>query len=67
MRGAKRILTYLAIVLQGYAVYVLAMWAFTLPKWLGSFVMVLPRRPFSYVLVLLIYTALARALNTVNQ
>jgi phosphoserine phosphatase RsbU/P len=31
------------------------MWAFMLPKWLYPFLLVLPRRPLSYVLVFLFY------------
>jgi hypothetical protein len=55
MRGSKRIITYVAIVIQGYAFDVLAIWAFTLPNWLNSVVAVLPRRPVSYVLVFMVY------------
>jgi len=55
MPGSKRIFTYVAIVLQGYAVYALAMWAFMSPKWLNSFLLVLPRWPVSYLLVVLLY------------
>jgi sigma-B regulation protein RsbU (phosphoserine phosphatase) len=55
MPGSKRIFTYVAIVLQGYAVYVLAMWAFILPTWLNSLLVVLPKRPVSYLLVVLLY------------
>ena len=55
MPRSKRIITYVGIVLQGYAVYFMLMWAFMLPKWLYSYFLVLPRRPVSYVLVFLLY------------
>jgi hypothetical protein len=46
MPRSKRIITY---------VYFMLMWAFTWPKWLYSYLLLLPRRPVSYVLVLLLY------------
>ena len=55
MPRSKRIITYVGIVLQGYAFYFMLMWAFMLPKWLYSYLLVLPRRPVSYVLVFLLY------------
>jgi hypothetical protein len=55
MPRSKRIITYVGIVLQGYAFYFTLMWAFMLPKWLYSSFLVLPRRPVSYVLVFLLY------------
>jgi phosphoserine phosphatase RsbU/P len=55
MPRSKRIITYVGIVLQGYAFYFALMWAFMLPKWLYSYFLVLPRRPVSYVLVFLLY------------
>jgi sigma-B regulation protein RsbU (phosphoserine phosphatase) len=55
MPRSKRIITYVSIVLQGYALYFTVMWAFMLPKWLSLYFLVLPRRPVSYVLVVLLY------------
>lgn len=55
MPRSKRIITYVGIILQGYAFYFMLMWAFPLPKWLSSNLLLLPRRPASYVLVLLGY------------
>lgn len=55
MRTSKRIITYIGVALQGYAVFFTAMWAFTLPKWLYSYVWLPPRRPLSYVLVILVF------------
>ena len=55
MPRSKRIITYVGIVLQGYAFYFTLMWAFMLPKPLYSFFLVLPRRPVSYVFVFLLY------------
>ena len=55
MPRPKRIVTYVGIVLQGYALYFMLMWAFMLPKWLYAYFLVLPRRPVSYVLVFLLY------------
>ena len=57
MPRSKRIITYVGIILQGYALYFIFMWAFMLPKWAYSYLLVLPRRPFSYVLVFLLYYA----------
>lgn len=54
---AKRIIMYFAIVLQGYAFYFTLMWALILPKWMYSYLLLLPRRPLSYVLVTVIYYA----------
>jgi hypothetical protein len=54
---SKRIIMYLAIVLQGYALYFTLMWALILPKWMYSYLLLLPRRPLSYVLVIVIYYA----------
>jgi serine phosphatase RsbU (regulator of sigma subunit) len=55
MPRSKRIITYVAVAFQGYAVYVMLIWAFMVQQWLYSFLLVLPRRPFGYVLVFLIY------------
>jgi hypothetical protein len=55
MPRSKRILTYVGIVLQGYAFYFTLMWALMLPKWLSAYFLLLPRRPVSYVLVILLY------------
>jgi phosphoserine phosphatase RsbU/P len=55
MPTSKRIVTYVAFVLQGYAFYFMLMWAFRLPEWLSLYFLVLPRRPLSYVLVFLLF------------
>jgi len=55
MPRSKRIITYVGIVLQGYAFYFTLMWAFALPKWWYSYFVVLPRRPISYVFVFLLF------------
>jgi phosphoserine phosphatase RsbU/P len=55
MPTSKRIVTYVAFVLQGYAFYFMLMWAFRLPEWLSLYFLVLPRRPVSYVLVFLLF------------
>jgi len=55
MPRSKRIITYVGIILQGYALYFMLMWAFMLPNWLYAYLLVLPRRPVSYVLVFLLY------------
>jgi sigma-B regulation protein RsbU (phosphoserine phosphatase) len=55
MPRPKRIITYVAIILQGYAFYFMLMWAFRLPERLSLYFLVLPRRPVSYVLVFLLF------------
>jgi sigma-B regulation protein RsbU (phosphoserine phosphatase) len=55
MPRSKRILTYVGRALQGYAFYFMIMWAFKLPTWLYPYLVLLPRRPASYVLVLLLF------------
>jgi len=55
MPTAKRIITYVAFALQGYAFYFLLAWASILPKWLYAYFLVLPRGPVSYVLVFLLF------------
>jgi sigma-B regulation protein RsbU (phosphoserine phosphatase) len=55
MPTSKRIVTYVGMVLQGYAFYFTLMWAFMLPKWLYAYFLVLPRGPVSYVLVFLLF------------
>jgi serine phosphatase RsbU (regulator of sigma subunit) len=55
MPRSKRIITYVGFALQGYAFYFTLMWAFMLPKWLYAYFLVLPRKPFSYVLVFLLF------------
>jgi serine phosphatase RsbU (regulator of sigma subunit) len=57
MPRSKRIITYVGIIFQGYAIYFMFMWAFVLPKGAYSYLLILPRRPFSYVLVFLLYYA----------
>ncbi|MGA7855331.1 MAG: SpoIIE family protein phosphatase [Candidatus Acidiferrales bacterium] len=55
MPRSKRIVMYVGIILQGYAFYFMLMWAFKLPEWLSLYLLVLPRRPVSYVLVFLLF------------
>ena len=55
MPRTKRILTYVGIILQGYAFYFMLMWALALPNSWYAYFVVLPRRPTSYVLVLLLF------------
>jgi sigma-B regulation protein RsbU (phosphoserine phosphatase) len=55
MPRSKRIITYVGIILQGYAFYFMLMWAFKLPEQLSLYFLVLPRRPISYVLVFLLF------------
>jgi hypothetical protein len=50
----RRVITCLGVVLQAYAV--MLMWAFTFPKWLGIYLLVLPKGPVGYLSVVLIYT-----------
>jgi phosphoserine phosphatase RsbU/P len=57
MPRSKRIIMYLAIILQGYAFYFLVVWAFQPEKWLAANLLLLPRRPASYVLVFAMYYA----------
>jgi hypothetical protein len=51
----RRIIIYVCEIFQGYAFYFIVMWAFTLPRWLSSNLLLLPRRPVSYVLVFLFF------------
>ncbi|MFZ0523794.1 MAG: hypothetical protein WAN14_24825 [Candidatus Acidiferrales bacterium] len=44
MPRSKRIITYLGIIPQGYALYFAVMWACALPKWLSLYFLILPRR-----------------------
>jgi len=55
MPRPKRILMYVAFVLQGYPFYFALMWAFKLPTWVSSYFLILPRRPVAMVLVILLY------------
>jgi serine phosphatase RsbU (regulator of sigma subunit) len=55
MARSKRIITYIGIILQGYAFYFTLMWALMLPKWVYSYFVVLPRRPARYAFVFLLY------------
>jgi hypothetical protein len=57
MPRPKRIITYVGILLQGYAFYVLLLWTLALPKELYWFLFVPSRRPASYALVFLLYFA----------
>ena len=53
MPRSKRILMYVAIVLQGYPFFfALSAW---LPAWLSPYFLILPRRPVTFVLVILVY------------
>jgi serine phosphatase RsbU (regulator of sigma subunit) len=53
MPRSKRILMYVAIVLQGYPFYYALMWAWS-PTWLSPYFLV-PRRPVAFVLAILVY------------
>ena len=55
MSRSKRIITYVGILLQGYAFYFMLMWALMPPKWLAANLLLLPRRPANYMLVILGY------------
>jgi serine phosphatase RsbU (regulator of sigma subunit) len=55
MPAYKQVIMYVSFALQGYAFYFALMWAATLPKWLHTYLLVLPRRPISYVLVILLF------------
>lgn len=55
MPRSKRFITYVGILLQGYAFYFMLMRAFMLPRWLSSNLLLLPRRPANYLLVILGY------------
>jgi hypothetical protein len=55
MPRSKRILMYVAIVLQGYPFFFALMWALRLPTWLSPYSLILPRRPVAFVLVILVY------------
>lgn len=59
MPRAKRLITWVSILLQGYALYCGAMWASTgagmVPKGLLGYLFVLPNRPLAYVFVFLSY------------
>jgi hypothetical protein len=54
MPRSRRVVTYVGVVLQAYAVYSMLMWAFTLPKWLDFYLLALPKGPVGYVSVVLI-------------
>ena len=56
MPKSRRVITYVGIVLQAYAVYAMLIWAFTLPRWLDIYLLALPKGPVGYVSVVLIYT-----------
>jgi hypothetical protein len=53
MPRSKRLLMYTAIVLQGYPFYFALMWAWS-PTWLSPYFLI-PRRPVSFVLAILVY------------
>jgi serine phosphatase RsbU (regulator of sigma subunit) len=55
MPRRKRLITRVGIALQGYAVYVLLIWTFSLPSWLDFWLGVVPRWPASYLLLFLLY------------
>jgi phosphoserine phosphatase RsbU/P len=57
MPVSKRIITYVGMVLQGYAFYFTLVWASMLPRSLYAYFLVLPRGPVSYVLVFLLFYA----------
>jgi sigma-B regulation protein RsbU (phosphoserine phosphatase) len=54
MPRSKRILMYVAIVLQGYPFYFALMWAWS-PTWLSPYFLIPARRPVSIVLAILVY------------
>jgi serine phosphatase RsbU (regulator of sigma subunit) len=56
MSKRKRLITWVAIVLQGYALYAALMWALMVPKGLLGYMLVLPKGPTSYLLAFLLYT-----------
>ncbi len=55
MPRSKRVLMYVAIVLQGYPFYFALMWAMKLPALLAPYFLILPKRPLSYALVILLF------------
>jgi sigma-B regulation protein RsbU (phosphoserine phosphatase) len=55
MPKSRRIIAYVGIVLQAYAVYAMLMWAFMLPKWLYVYFLALPKRPVGYVSAFVLY------------
>jgi phosphoserine phosphatase RsbU/P len=59
MPTSTRIVTYVGIILQGYAFYLSVMWAvllaFRLPHWLSSSLLLLPRHPASVVLIFVFF------------
>jgi serine phosphatase RsbU (regulator of sigma subunit) len=57
MPRSKRIIAFIGIIFQGYVFYFLLSWAFVLPAWLRGNLLLLPRRPLSFVFVFLLYYA----------
>jgi len=56
MPTSRRVITYVGIVLQAYAVYAMLMWAFVLPKGLAIYLLALPKGPVGYVSTVLVYS-----------
>lgn len=56
MPTSRRVITYVGIVLQAYAVYAMLMWAFVLPKGLAIYLLALPKGPVGYVSAVLVYS-----------
>jgi phosphoserine phosphatase RsbU/P len=65
MPKSKRILTYVGLLLQGYAFYFALMQTFVMPHWLSSNLFLLPRRTASFVLVLVLFYTGIRIQNAV--
>jgi sigma-B regulation protein RsbU (phosphoserine phosphatase) len=56
MSKRNRLITWVGILLQGYTIYCVFMWALGVPKGLLVVMLVLPKRPLGYVLAWLLYT-----------
>jgi serine phosphatase RsbU (regulator of sigma subunit) len=55
MPKPKRLITFVALLVQGYVLYVFLMWALGIPNWLLGLLFVLPRGGPGYLLALLLY------------
>jgi serine phosphatase RsbU (regulator of sigma subunit) len=55
MPKSKRLITWVAILLQGYALYAALMWALMVPKGLLGYLLVLPKGRPGYLLAFLLY------------
>lgn len=63
MSKPKRLITWVAILLQGYALYCALVWALLVPKGLLGYLLVLPKGPTSYLLAFLLYTTSFYVIN----